>query len=352
VSVWIGSVLVVAVFSRCGEHNHGGDGGPSVPAPSELRIIPNDFSCGATPCLGAALHKALIIDRAVLASEMTVSLAHPLVAGERRVLPDLPTRIAAQKIGVGPGRTQGREPVPVSADARPDTVELREKSSRVFRDDRVGRGRGVRGGRPGERGAVAPAHVPRQHARGAGKAARRVPRILKEQIRINVAVARPPDAGRIPVPLTELQDQFRVCAVPELLNSNLLEFVKPRRRIIQASQDTEGKRQDHLVSFHCGRAIRSFESEVVAAPASQPDARERPLGHDAAARQSRGNRLGQELIAAEDAVAFIGEAVNLPGTRRLKAEQIDEIETALDCRIESVFLVLYALFRYCPSWEL
>ena len=78
------------------------------------------------------------------------------------------------------------------------------------------------------------------------------------------------------------------------MNRDPLESVKPRRRIIQASQDAEGKRQDQLVGLHCGRAIRSFESEVVAAPASQPDARERPLGHDAAARQSRGNRLGQE----------------------------------------------------------
>jgi hypothetical protein len=56
----------------------------------KLGEIANDFSCGAASCLGAALHKALKISRAVLTGEMTVSLAHAFVTGERRVLADLP----------------------------------------------------------------------------------------------------------------------------------------------------------------------------------------------------------------------------------------------------------------------
>lgn len=59
--------------------------------PHILRVIANDFLCGAVSCLSGAPHKALKINRAVLAGEMTVSLAHPFVTGERRVLPDLPT---------------------------------------------------------------------------------------------------------------------------------------------------------------------------------------------------------------------------------------------------------------------
>ncbi len=55
------------------------------------RVVAYDLLRGAASFLGAALHEALKVDRAVFAGKMAVPLTYAFVTGEGRVLADLPT---------------------------------------------------------------------------------------------------------------------------------------------------------------------------------------------------------------------------------------------------------------------
>src|ERR1700730_15925216 len=71
-----------------------------------LAQILHNLASGTRALPGSAFHKALELDRAMLARERDRPLARALVAAEVRVLPDTPAGVTAPKIGIARGIAQ------------------------------------------------------------------------------------------------------------------------------------------------------------------------------------------------------------------------------------------------------
>src|SRR5579859_384094 len=80
---------------------------------------------------GRAFHKALVLDRAMLAREVNGSLARTLVAAKVGALPHTPAGITAQQIRVACRIAQGGFACVMSADAGEDALQLQQAVLRI-----------------------------------------------------------------------------------------------------------------------------------------------------------------------------------------------------------------------------
>src|ERR1700758_2421960 len=79
-------------------------------------VVALDFPGGSGPLLRSSFHEALEVDRAVLAGEMALCLPQLFQAGNRRILPHLPTGIGPKQAGIAPGGGERDDAVPVRRD--------------------------------------------------------------------------------------------------------------------------------------------------------------------------------------------------------------------------------------------
>ena len=174
-------------------------------------------------------------------------LADLLVAGELRVLPDLPVGVRAQQEWVGQWHVQRRTSVPLPSDAWEHGLDLAQECLGELRHLR-----GIRGIASERSKRHSPARVVDEESGGPILRARDVPRVLVARVRVSAAVPDPPRPWRVPVPRLELQVELGVLALAQLRDGGLLQRRKPSRLIVQirredGAQDGERYRHDHPV---------------------------------------------------------------------------------------------------------
>src|SRR5439155_20485089 len=168
-------------------------------------VVIDDLVRRAQALRRAALHIPLEVLRAVLAGKVAlardrIGLADLLVAGELRVLPDLPVGVRAQQEWVAQWHVEGRASIPLPGDAWERGLDLAQEYL-----GELGHLRAIRWIASERSQRHTPARVVDEESGRPILRARDIPGVLVARVRVSATVADPPRPWRVPVPGVELQ---------------------------------------------------------------------------------------------------------------------------------------------------
>ena len=206
-----------------------------------------------------------------------------------------------------------------------------------------------RGSPRAEARADRPARVVDEDPLRAGLGARDLPGVLVAGVGVRVPVV----AERVPVAVGELDVELRVRAHPELLDRRHLQRLEAGFRVVHRAEDGEGEREHDLVGRDRRRPHVLLERQRERAAGVLLDRGELHPHRDLPGEAVR--ELPRHLVVPAVDVVFL---VRLPERVELaladEAEQVDQVERALDARLGAVLDVVgdvehAAEFRLRPA---
>ena len=137
-------------------------------------------------------------------------------------------------------------------------------------------------------------------------------------------------SGRAPGAARQLEVELRVAPHAELLDGTPLERVEARPGVVEAAENGERQRQDHMIGPDALRPVGRFEVQGNPAIGLAPERAEPRVKPHRVLRKSCRDGPRQPVVAARDSEALVGHAgQGQPPSGRLLPEEVHEVERRL-----------------------